>query len=224
MVIKPKPPKKRNSQERTGRRCGGFEFIGGVLCLDFANTVDWHAAASPEDRLRSCADLAGWAAAAGIIQADTARRLIDESRTRPEEAGRVFRRAIAFRESVYRILAGLPLGRPPASEDLAAVNVILSEALGRLVLSSNRGGFRLDWPELEAGLSGILWPIARSVADLLTTGDPSRVRQCADDRGCGWLFLDQSRNRSRRWCSMDDCGNRAKAGRHFRRKKEELGS
>jgi len=65
----------------------------------------------------------------------------------------------------------------------------------------------------------MLWPILRSGADLLASEDRERVGQCADDRGCGWLFFDASRNRSRRWCNMEDCGNRAKAKRHYARER-----
>jgi predicted RNA-binding Zn ribbon-like protein len=73
------------------------------------------------------------------------------------------------------------------------------------------------WRGDESGLDGILWPILRSAARLLTDGDHSRLGQCADDRGCGYLFYDTSRNRSRRWCDMNSCGNRAKSQRHYAR-------
>ena len=63
----------------------------------------------------------------------------------------------------------------------------------------------------------IFWPIAHSAVDLLTSEDIDRVGQCGDDRGCGWLFFDTNRNHSRRWCRMEDCGNRAKAHRHYHR-------
>jgi predicted RNA-binding Zn ribbon-like protein len=66
-------------------------------------------------------------------------------------------------------------------------------------------------------LDEMLRPVARSAADWLVSADVDRVRLCADDRGCGYLFVDTSRNRSRRWCSMESCGNRAKARRHYER-------
>lgn len=211
--------KDRDRLDPAARR---FEFIGGALCLDFANTVDWHAGVSPEDKLRGFPDLLEWAFQAGVIGVETVRRLTAESLKKPDEASGIFRRAGAFRESLYGLLAGIAHDRRPSAEALAAVNSVLSEALGHLALTQGPGGFRLDWPDLGSGMDRILWPIARSAADLLAFGDPSRIRQCADDRGCGWLFLDRSRNRSRRWCSMEDCGNRAKAGRHFRRRKESV--
>ncbi len=192
------------------------------MCLDFANTVEWHAAASPEDRLRNYSDLMEWAVEAGIIDEETARRWTEESRSQPGEAARILKRALSFREALYRIFSAVARNAAPDEDDLAALNGILGDALGRLTLDYGSDGFRLGWPPLDkCGPGSVLWPIARSAADLLAAGDPSRIRQCADDRGCGWLFLDQSRNRSRRWCSMEDCGNRAKAGRHFRRQRKE---
>lgn len=65
----------------------------------------------------------------------------------------------------------------------------------------------------------MLWPVARSAAELLTSPDAQRVRECAL-RSCSWLFVDRSRNRRRRWCDMKTCGNRAKARRHYRRKQK----
>jgi predicted RNA-binding Zn ribbon-like protein len=65
----------------------------------------------------------------------------------------------------------------------------------------------------------MLAPIAWSAADLLTGPRAQRVRQCADEKGCGWLFIDESRAGTRRWCSMGECGNRAKARRHYLRRK-----
>jgi predicted RNA-binding Zn ribbon-like protein len=80
------------------------------------------------------------------------------------------------------------------------------------------GGFAWDWAGAEDALDQMLWPVVHDAAGLLTSEELDRVGQCDDDR-CGWLFLDTSRNRSRRWCSMEDCGNRAKARRYYERKR-----
>src|SRR5260221_3971430 len=83
-------------------------------------------------------------------------------------------------------------------------------------------GYSLHWPAQPDALDRMLWPVAYSAADLLTNPELlSRVGECADDRGCGYLFLDMTKNRSRRWCDMKDCGNRAQAQRHYERKKED---
>ncbi len=81
-------------------------------------------------------------------------------------------------------------------------------------------GFIWDWQDdPEPALDRVLWPIIRSAAQLLIADELSRLKLCdADD--CGWLFVDGSRNRSRRWCDMSDCGNRAKARRYRERQRE----
>jgi predicted RNA-binding Zn ribbon-like protein len=101
------------------------------------------------------------------------------------------------------------------------VNAELPAALAHSRLQSAEAGYIIGWPPEPKALDSLLWPIAYSAADLLTNADLlSRVGQCADDRGCGWLFLDLTKNRSRRWCSMRGCGNRAKAQRHYHRQQD----
>ena len=88
--------------------------------------------------------------------------------------------------------------------------------MARSQLVAVEGGYTWVWDEGGRALDSMLWPVARSAADLLTSGELQAVRQCAG-RACGWLFLDTSRNRTRRWCDMSVCGNRAKARRHHER-------
>jgi predicted RNA-binding Zn ribbon-like protein len=106
-------------------------------------------------------------------------------------------------------------------DDLAVLNDVLSGALPYMVVTPTWDGFAWDWIDRPDDFDQILWPVARSVSELLTSPHLDRVRKCADDRGCGYLFLDKSKNRSRRWCSMGSCGNRAKAQRHYERTKEK---
>jgi predicted RNA-binding Zn ribbon-like protein len=80
------------------------------------------------------------------------------------------------------------------------------------------GGFEWKWAGDEDALDRMVWPVARSAADVLVSDEGSRVRRCAGE-SCHWFFLDSGRNRSRRWCDMRDCGNRAKARRLNARKK-----
>jgi predicted RNA-binding Zn ribbon-like protein len=129
----------------------------------------------------------------------------------------VFERAIQLRETIYRIFSFLAANRSVALDDLAFLNEALSKSLAHLRITSSSTGFSWDWSDTSETLDQVLWPIVRSATELLTSKDLERVRQCADDRGCGYLFIDMSRNRSRRWCSMESCGNRAKAQRHYRR-------
>jgi predicted RNA-binding Zn ribbon-like protein len=105
-------------------------------------------------------------------------------------------------------------------DDLVVLNEVLKDAQCHRRVTQSPQGFAWQWVEVPGGLDQILWPVSRSAADLLTSNLLERVRECADDRGCGYLFIDTSRNRSRRWCSMESCGNRAKVRQHRERQRK----
>jgi predicted RNA-binding Zn ribbon-like protein len=92
----------------------------------------------------------------------------------------------------------------------------VQEAMSRLTITRSAEGYEWSWAADEGGLDRMLWPIARSAADLLTSPELGSVRRCARE-GCDWLFVDRSKNHSRRWCSMSLCGSRVKARRYYRR-------
>ncbi len=191
------------------------------LCLDFSNTADWHASEHPEEQLNNYADLVKWAGGKGLILASEARELNKEAGHHPEQASQVLGRAIELREAIYRIFSAQAHGRILPQTDLGIINRALSYALSKAQVILTANGFRWGWVSDKIALDRMLWPIARSAADLLTSDKwLARVGQCNDDRGCGWLFLDKSKNHSRRWCDIKDCGNRAKQQRHYRRLKQ----
>jgi predicted RNA-binding Zn ribbon-like protein len=193
-----------------------------ALCLDFANTVDWHASDRPRESLHGYQDLLAWAAAHGVLSADQADGLARRARREPQAALATYHRATALREAVYRIFVARIAGTLPARGDVRVLNEELQRAL-----TQYRVAFGVDGPawclaaqRLELDLP--LWPIVQSAAELLMSYDLcDRVGQCADPSGCGWLFLDLSKNHSRRWCSIQDCGNRAKQRRLQARLREQ---
>ncbi|HST87639.1 MAG TPA: ABATE domain-containing protein [Ktedonobacterales bacterium] len=196
---------------------------GGRLCLDFANTVDWHAGARHgQEYLTSYAELIAWGRHAGILAGDEAHTLMREAAHHAERAQAALDQAIALREVVYRVFSVLAHGRPTDAGDLAALNAVLVEAHAHLRLRAGTPHFSWAWEPDGPALDRILWPVARSAAELLTADELERVRECASD-SCGWLFLDTSKNRSRRWCDMAGCGNRAKARRHYARGRRSTG-
>lgn len=197
-------------------------FLGGRLCLDFANTVDWHASDRPEELLTSYGEFIAWSQRAGILTEEQVQSLLQQAAERPDEAEAALTQAIALREAIYEVFAAIARGRSPQESGLSALNAALSETLVHSRIVSTEEGFRWQWAGEEDALDRPLWSIARSAADLLTSDEVQRVGQCADDRGCGWLFLDASRNHSRRWCSIKGCGNRAKARRHYARKHSDV--
>ncbi len=200
----------------TEKRAATLDLSAGRLCLNFANTMDWHRSAQPVEYLTDYRELVAWSEHAGILTPDAARRLLGEAARRPAEAEAVLARAVTLREAIYRLFSAVAAGLPPAAADLALFNAALPEALAHLQIAPTGEGFGWQWVGGEERLDRMLWPILWSAAELLTAGELDRVRECADDN-CGWLFMDMSRNRSRRWCSMESCGNRAKARRYHQR-------
>jgi predicted RNA-binding Zn ribbon-like protein len=200
------------------RQASAFEFSGGLPCLDFVNTLSGRLKDRPRERLRVYSDLISWGRQAGLLTDLEAQRLIREARRRPAQAATVLERAVGLREALYRLFSVAASGRVPNEDDLAALNAVLSVALSRSRIVLTDGGFGWDWADREDSLERALWPVARSAAQLLTSGELARVRECAET-SCAWLFLDTSRNRSRQWCDMRACGNRAKARRHYARRK-----
>jgi predicted RNA-binding Zn ribbon-like protein len=191
-----------------------FDFASGDLSLDFANTANWHASEKPEEMLKQVADLIDWGEAAGLLTPDIAAKLRDMEQEEPEKANRAFRSALQLREALYHIFRNHYSGESIPADDLACLNAWIREAMEHIQLTPKDGEIQWAWTSDISGIHLILLPVARAAAELLTSDKASRVRECEDDRGCGYLFIDQSKNHSRRWCSMESCGNRAKARRH----------
>ena len=196
-----------------------FDFTGGHPALDFANTVDDRPGERPKDHLGRYADLLAWGRQAGVLTDEQARRLAREAERRPAAAAAVLRRAVDLREAIYRIFLAVGGGGEPAPADLTTLNGALADALARArVVPAGVGeGFAWGWADDDA-LERVLWPVARSAADLLVSDQVPHVRVCSA-HDCHWLFMDWSRNQSRRWCNMQSCGNRAKARRFQQRKR-----
>lgn len=192
-----------------------YLLVGGRLCLDFCNTVR-DRTGDPEERLTDYAELVGWSWRAGILNGEEAARLRRMARRSPTEAVTVFERSVALREAIHDVFVAAATDHRVRPDSLEVLNSELGHAMARSQVVKADGGFTWVWAEGGRALDSMLWPIARSAADLLTGGDLSGVRQCGG-RACGWLFLDTSRNRTRRWCDMRLCGNRAKARRHHER-------
>ena len=197
-----------------------WKFVGGRLCLDFINTVGGRVGSATvlREKLASYPDLLEWSRAAGIATPAEVHVLARLAQSHPHQARSALRRVILLRESLYRIFVSAVDARRPGAADLATLGRELQLARSRQRLSHDRGSFRWTWEQSESALDRVLWPIALSAAELLTSGDLSRLRQC-EGNDCGWMFLDTSRNRSRHWCDMKDCGNRAKVMRFRRRQK-----
>lgn len=202
-------------------RAGTLDLIGGDLSLDFTNTVSNHDIENPNEHLLSYIALLAWARHTGILTSAMALRLQRRAVREPAEAQSVLERAIALRESLYRIFLAASAGEKAVPADLEVLNLNLAHALPHARIVYAREGMTWAWEHSEDALDQVLWPIARSAANLLTSDRIGHIRECNGDT-CGWLFVDASKNHSRRWCSMSDCGNRAKANRFYKRKHPQI--
>lgn len=205
---------RKGRQARRPRPGLTVELTGGSLCLDFANTLRRRLTASPVDLLTSYADLVAWGRQAGAVGDGEARRLAQEATQHPAEARAALQRAVAVREAIHRIFSALAVKGPVPAADLAALNAAVAEASARRHVAPAGDRFRWEWAGEGSGLDRVLWPVVQGAAELLTSAELSRLRKC-ESPACAWLFVDRSRNRSRRWCDMKVCGNREKARRHY---------
>lgn len=197
---------------------GKFDLSGGSLPLDFVNTVSRRD--SPErrkDNLTGFDDLVAFMRQSGVISQQMAEKLKLAARQYPERAAAMFERAVKLRETLYGIFRAVAANQPASQRDLNSFNEFISHTMPHRWIVRRPQGYDWSWAWGESdSLEPVLWPIVQRAAELLTSDWRDEVRECeADD--CAWLFLDQSRNRSRRWCDMSSCGNRAKARRHYQR-------
>ena len=195
-----------------------FDLTSGLLCLDFANTVDDRTEIHPQELLMSFKDLVSWSQQAQVLTEQEVQRLFKKAGQHTSEATRVLKRAVEIREAIFRIFKAVAEDVTPEDEDLVTLSAVVAEAQKHAQLVPGTKGFHWDWAGKSNDLDCMLWPVVRSAADFLTSDDLDTVRVCASD-SCNWLFIDTSKNHSRRWCNMKSCGNREKARRFYTRKK-----
>ena len=199
-----------------------FKLRGGDVSLDFVNTLGWRLTGYPREYLRSYEDLLDWGRQAGLLALEETEDLSREATLDPEGARETLSRALALREAIHRLISAHIAGESQDENDLSALNRELSIALSHLRVMPADGAYSWGWDrsgdEGKTPLDSPLWRVAQSAAQLLTSEKLGRVKLCAGE-GCGWIFLDESRNSSRRWCDSRDCGNRERVRRHLARKR-----
>ena len=191
---------------------------GETLCLDFANTVEPRFRPDGHDWIDSYGDLVRWARHAGVLTQRQEYTLIDLASQRPRSARKAFASAIALREAIYRTFSALVDRSAPDRDDLDLLRDGYADASRHQRLTFERGRAHIAWDACDDELDQITWPIARDAFELLTSGSLDRIKRCPPEQGgCAWLFIDGSKNRSRRWCSMRECGNKVKSRRQNER-------
>ena len=195
-----------------------FEFIAGATCLDFANTIHDSHAEDNREELHDISDLLQWAAEARLLSSADHRRLATHYEDNPRAAAADLAKAIVDRDLLVSIFAGIANGRSVSSHLISELNSALAQAPGLLRVYKMSDRIEKDWTSANDGLQKVFFAVLASAAELLASDRLGRVRECSGD-DCTWLFVDESRNRSRRWCDMTACGNRMKARRYYQRAK-----
>jgi len=187
------------------------------MCLEFANTLAYRGS-SPSESLHTFEDLVKWSRDAGGTPPHLAQQLRGWAEKHPKRTADIFSDSIAFREVVYRIFHAIAGGASPDKVDIDRLNCALRDGPPRTTLKRIAEGFGWQVEESKPSAISVLAPVLWSAADLLVGPQIAKLRECSNEK-CLWLFLDDSKNGTRRWCSMQACGNRAKAHRHYLRQK-----
>jgi predicted RNA-binding Zn ribbon-like protein len=192
---------------------------GGHLALDFVNTVGGLRDEPPtpeEELLDDYEDVPTWCARLGLISERQAGSLRAAARRDPAAARAGLRAALELRELLDGVFRPLTEGHTPPRELLERLRDAERDALASARLTPTPGGIEWSWPA-PRDLTDPLHPIVHAAIELLTDGPLERLKTCAN---CRWIFLDRSRNHSRRWCSMDECGTQIKQARFVERRRQ----
>ena len=194
-----------------------FQLVAGNVALDFANTLDYrYDTKRTIELLPTFAHFLAFAQQAQIITELQANKIL--ARTDRRAAGRTLQQVIELREALYSLFNSVVTARHPGESHLKILNRFLREARPSGQVAWRKPDFVHSGPDLTETPSGPLWPVIDAAANLLISSDRHLIRECSD-KSCRWLFLDQSKNHSRRWCDMRICGNRAKAQRFHARQR-----
>lgn len=194
---------------------GWAEQVGNHVALDLVNTVSWRLdPARVVDRLPDGLAVVRWSHFVGLIDDARAADFTQEMVIDPKVGNDVAAQVRGIRERLYRLLQPVAAGGDPAVDDVEALRRWLVEVLRRAEIAAV---MPLHWSVPLRTVRDLPIELGLCAWRLLEHEDPKRIRQCRDS-ACGWLFLDQTKNASRVWCSSADCGNRTRARRHYQRR------
>ncbi len=190
-----------------------FRCPGGALSLDFCNSGQSARGPSGTEWIAGFPDLIDWLEAARAVTAGQAARLRRSGAASPRAAAQVWARAIKFREALFRVLNAKAEGGKVAREDLSDIEAEHARAASFARLAWTGDGYSWSLDPSAGSLDAAMQPLVESAVSLLTSAKLERLRRCGNST-CYWLFIDETRNHSRRWCEMASCGNIVKVRRH----------
>lgn len=201
------------AQTEPASRAATLPLVGSDLAFDFTNTASGRGSAAQTDHLGTPEHVVAWSRHAKVLTPEDGGVVERMIAGRPALGRDLLRRARELREVIYRIGTAIAHGELPESADTDKLARIHAGCVARAKLTPFRGNFVWSWRPADGLTEAILGPIGLSALTLLAQSDVSRIKQCAGDH-CGWLFFDTTKNKQRRWCEMEVCGNRAKQKAH----------
>jgi predicted RNA-binding Zn ribbon-like protein len=193
--------------------------VAGNLALDFANTVDDPGGPAHFDHIQDMPRLLTWGRNIGLLSGEQHEQLAALAQAKPAVAAASLRRARALRRTVQSVFGAIADDQAVSGQPWSDLRRSIAEAIGHADLTTDHDRIHLVW-DLST-LDGVTWPVAYAAHELLTSGELGRVKRCA---ACPWLYVDHSKNSSRRWCSMDDCGKNVKMRRYVERRAARRGN
>jgi predicted RNA-binding Zn ribbon-like protein len=196
----------------TGHVWGPLDLVGGLPCLDFANTAGGHTKIREVERIPTYQDVVNWAEFAGVVTGGEARSIAQAAKARPGIAARQVEEMHVFREALHRTVAAISAGQPIAAKDFAKIRAVITEAIGNAEIAREDEAFRWTADVAAPGLGTVLNRVALSAHDMLTREKPSQLRIC---ERCTWVFIDRTKNQKRRFCRQDACGAKSRSERFY---------
>jgi predicted RNA-binding Zn ribbon-like protein len=204
---------KAPGRSETASRAATLPLVGSELAFDFTNTASGRGGAGQADHLGAAEHVVAWSRHAKVLTQEDGAAIERMIAGKPALGRDLLRRARELREVIHRIGSAIAHGGQPGAADTDSLARVHAACVARARLTPFRGNFVWSWRPAEGVAEAILGPIALSALTLLAQSDVSRIKQCAGDH-CGWLFFDTTKNKQRRWCEMEVCGNRAKQKAH----------
>ena len=192
---------------------------GGHLCFDFINTVHTRTEEEFHEYLPDYQEFILWCRKVAIVEKVRLDALADEAAQHPQSAARTIKKIKETRENLYQLFSAIAADQfqQMPARVLQNYNTSLTEALSHLQFAIKENKLQQTWSRGKLNLEEPLWIVLKAAYDLLTNEDYSRMKECA---ACGWLFLDQTKNNKRRWCSPSTCGSIEKSKRYYQKKKK----
>ncbi|WP_133300224.1 CGNR zinc finger domain-containing protein [Mucilaginibacter terrenus] len=202
------------------RTIASLPLDGGLLCLDFVNTVQTRKKTPSHEYLADYATFLDWCIKVEIVSEDEKRELALLSDASPRNTQVAFQHILQVRDNFYSLFSQKAAGTSVDQSTLDKFNTLVSQALSHIGFANHKDGLKQVWLNMGEDLASPLWKVVKSAYDILTSADAKYIKECS---ACGWLFLDKTRSHTRRWCNPLECGSTDKAIRYYYKRKAAEG-